>query len=145
PLSTASGICGIAEYSHSLHAGCDLLEQLQPFCPEPILEYSKSCRVTAWSCKAFDEPSANRIGNLREHNRYSPTFLLQRVCSLARNRQREVGCKCNQFGCVFANDVGTACPPAVVDPYILPFGPPQFFQPLKDRRFTSLTFGVVCD
>jgi hypothetical protein len=47
--------------------------------------------------------------------------------------------------CLFANDVGAACTPAVVDPYILSFGPPQFSQPLKERRFMRLTFGVVCD
>src|SRR5215510_14508056 len=95
PLPAASRICGIAEYSHSFHPGRDLLEQLQPFRPKPILECSKSGRVTARSCKAIYDPSANRIGDLREHHRNSPTFLLQRVCSLAGNRQCDVGCKCN--------------------------------------------------
>src|SRR5215468_1143810 len=69
---------GVPKDRCSLHAGRDLFEQLEPFSAEAVLEWGKSTGVAARTCQALDEPSANRVDDTHEHNRYRSGCLLER-------------------------------------------------------------------
>ena len=49
----------------------------------------------------------------------------------------------DQLGCIFANAVGIARGPAVVDPHVAAVGPAQLLQPLQKRRDAGLSFRIV--
>ena len=49
----------------------------------------------------------------------------------------------DQFRRVFANAVGIACAPAVIDPHVAAVGPAQLLQTLQERREAGLPFGIV--
>lgn len=49
----------------------------------------------------------------------------------------------DQFRCIFANALGIARTPAILDPHVAPDDPAQFLQPLKERREAGLIFRIV--
>ena len=57
---------GIANDCRPRHGRCDLLEQLQPFSADAILEESETSGVAAGPRQAIDEPGADRVGDLNE-------------------------------------------------------------------------------
>ena len=63
-LADPGGIGGIAQDGRSRHARRDLLEQLQPFAANAVLEQGKSGDVAARPRQAFDEAGADRIDDL---------------------------------------------------------------------------------
>src|SRR6516164_6170556 len=50
-----------------------------------------------------------------------------------------------QFRSIFANIVGIAPAPAIVDPHVAAVGPAQLPQPLQKRREACLSFCIVLD
>jgi hypothetical protein len=53
----------IAKDRHTLHARCDLLEQLQPFPAQTVFHRHKAGDVAAGPGQTFDEASAHWIGD----------------------------------------------------------------------------------
>jgi hypothetical protein len=51
--------------------------------------------------------------------------------------------ECDQFRCVSANAVDVASAPAVIEPYVAAFDPPQFAQALQECRDTGPPVRVV--
>ena len=49
----------------------------------------------------------------------------------------------DQFGCVFAHGLGLAVAPAIVDADVLPDGPTQLLQALREGRQATVSFRVV--
>src|SRR6516165_6714437 len=60
----------ITKDRHTLHAGCDLLKQFQPFPAQTIFKRHKAGDVATWPRQTFDEASAHWIGDKREHDRH---------------------------------------------------------------------------
>src|SRR5262245_64334500 len=56
-------------YPHPHHALRDLFEQLQPFPAHDVFKRAKSGNVAARTGQTRDEPCADRIGNVGEHDR----------------------------------------------------------------------------
>src|SRR6516165_9608891 len=61
---------GIATNCNAAQTRRYLLEQLQPFPSERILESCKSSGVAARLCQTFDEAAAHRIGDIVEDDRH---------------------------------------------------------------------------
>src|SRR5262245_32022174 len=68
---------GILKECHSLYAGRDLLEELQPFSADAVFIKHKTSSITAWPGESFDEAGAHRFGELHEHDRHSAGRLQQ--------------------------------------------------------------------
>ena len=105
----------------------------------------KSGGVAARPRQAFDEAGADRIGDDREHDRHRAGRLQQRPHGRAARGQDHVRRERGQFRRVFANVVGAACGPAIVDPHVLPDDPAQLLQHVQERRHADLHFRIVCD
>ena len=56
---------------------CDLLEQLQPFWRNAVLELSEAGDVASRSRQAFDDPQSDRVDRLRKNDR-DPAARLQK-------------------------------------------------------------------
>jgi hypothetical protein len=128
---------------HSLYAGRDLLEQLQPFPADAVFIQHKTSSVAARLREAIDEPGADRFGNLDEHDRHGTSRPQQRPRGCTGNSQDDVGRKCNQFRRVSANALGIARSPSYVDPQVAAVGPAQLLQSLHERRKAGLSFRIV--
>src|SRR6516164_4826726 len=128
---------------HSLYAGRDLLEQLQPFPADAVFIQHKTSSVAARLREAIDEPGADRFGNLDEHDRHGTSRPQQRPRGCTGNSQDDVGRKCNQFRRVYANALGIARSPPYVDPQVAAVGPAQLLQSLHERRKAGLSFRIV--
>src|SRR5207245_2696152 len=61
-LADPRGDGGIPKNRRPRYARHDLLEQLQPFPAQAVLELQKAGSVAAWPCQALDETGANRSG-----------------------------------------------------------------------------------
>src|SRR6516164_8533008 len=68
-LSDPARSIGIATDCNAAQMRRDLLEQLQPFPGERILEPCKSSGIAARLCQTFDEAGAHRIGDVVEDDR----------------------------------------------------------------------------
>src|SRR5262249_25632156 len=69
---------GVPKDCGSRHAGRNLLEQLEPFSAEGVLEQAKSSDVAARMCQALDVSGANRVDDSHKHNWYRAGRLLER-------------------------------------------------------------------
>ena len=106
---------GVPKDRCSLHAGRDLFEQLEPFSAEAVLEWGKSSGVAARTCQALDEPSANRVDDTHEHNRYRSGCLLERSHRGACRGENDIGREPDNFRRVSATTLGIDRAPANVD------------------------------
>src|SRR5262249_37592441 len=106
---------GISQERHSLYAGRDLLEQLQPFAAEAVFIQHKTGSVAARPGEGFDKASAHRVGDQHEHNRYGTSRLQQRPRAWTADSEDDVGRECNQFRRVSANALGVTRAPADVN------------------------------
>ena len=77
-LGRAGGYVGVPKDRHSCHAGCDLLEQLQPFSADAVFEKHETGGVAARPRQTVDEPAGNWIGDDREHDWHGARRLQQR-------------------------------------------------------------------
>src|SRR6516164_7274129 len=128
---------------HSLYAGRDLLEQLQPFPTDAVFIQHETSSVAARLREAIDEAGADRFGNLDEHDRHGTSRPQQRPRGCTGNSQDDVGRKCNQFRRVSANALSIARSPPYVDPQVAAVGPAQLLQSLHERRKAGLSFRIV--
>jgi hypothetical protein len=112
-------------------AGCDLLQQLQPFRADAIFEQRKPSGIAARSRQAFDKAGGDRIGDVREHDRHDLGRSLQRRRCSAVGRQYDVGGQRNQFPRISAA-VGLADSPTRIDPHVAPRAPAHLLQPLQN-------------
>jgi len=127
----ARGVGWIAQHRHSFHVRHYLLKQRQPFRAEAVLKRSKAGGVAPRSRQAIDKPGADRIGDVREHDRHRGRGPLQWADCRAAGGDDDVRSKRDQFGRVFPNLVGIANgAPPIVDLHIAADGPSQLLQPL---------------
>ena len=111
-------VVGIAKDRHSRHAWRDLLEQFEPFPAHAVFELRKAGGVAARPRQAVDEAggdridddAANTIGTVRVACSNGPTVEVPGQDDVRRER--------DQFRRVFANGVGIARGPAIVDPHV---------------------------
>ena len=77
-LADPGGYGGIPKDRRARHARRDLLEQLQPFPAQAVFELHEAGGVAARPRQALDEAGADRIGDIREHDRHGAGRLQQR-------------------------------------------------------------------
>jgi hypothetical protein len=87
-LADASSDGRIAQDRHSGRAGCDLLEQLQPFPTHAVLDNREPGGVATWPRQAFDEAAADWVGGIHEDDRHCAGQLQQR-CNGNRSRSQD--------------------------------------------------------
>ena len=68
-LADAGGLSRVAQDGGAGHARRDLLEQLQPFAAQAVLELNKASGVAARPRHALDEAGTDRIGDAGKHDR----------------------------------------------------------------------------
>ena len=98
--------------------GCDLFEQLEPFCAEAVLEQGKSSDVATRPRQALDESRADRIDNTHEHNRRHRANLLERPHRSARGSNNDFRRERDKLRRVMAAAVSVERAPANVDPRV---------------------------
>src|SRR5262249_50878714 len=84
-----------------------------------------------------------RINDRHEHDRYGAGRLLQRCDARTAGRQDDIRRQGDQLRREFANAIGIASAPAVVDLHIPADGPAQLLQPLMESRKAHLTFRII--
>jgi hypothetical protein len=129
---------------HSFHARRDLLQQLQPFSGQAVLEWHEAGGVAARPRQAVDEAGADRIDNGGEHDWNGARRLQQRRHGRGAGSQDDVRRKRGQFNRVFANALGIAAAPADVDLHVTAVGPTQLLHGLLERREAGLCIRIVC-
>src|SRR5262249_48922752 len=129
----------IPEYSCSLHAWRDLLQELQPFPAQTVFVIHEASGVAAGSGQAIDEAGADRIGDAREHDRQRAGDTLQGGYAQGAACQDDIRRERNQFRRVSALAVDIVRAPAGVDPHIAAVVPAQFLQTLLERREAGVT------
>jgi len=142
PLAGPGGYCGIPKDCRSLYTGRNLLEQLQPFRAQTVIEQYKAGGVAAWPRQTIDKAGADWIADSNEHNRHSACCLKQRAQGCRANSQDDVGRKRDQFR-VFASLVGITRGPAIINIYISAVGPTQLLQRLHERSDVGLRARIV--
>ncbi len=123
------GIGGIPQYRRSRHARRDLLEQPQPFPAHAVFEQAETSGVAARPRQALDD-SQRRPDRLIATNTIGigAVGLQQLPQAPAASGQDDVGRERDQFRHAFANALGIARGPAVVDPHVAPIGPAQLLR-----------------
>ena len=142
-LGGAGGCVGIPQDRHSLHAGRDLLEQLQPFSADAVFEKHETGGVAARVRKAVDEPAGDWIGDDREHDWHGARRLQQRPYGRGARCQNDIRRKCGQLCRVFANSGDIGRGPADVNAYVAAIDPTQFLQRLPERTDPGLIVRIV--
>jgi hypothetical protein len=97
----------------------------------------KAGSVAARPRQTVDDAGADWVGDDHEHDRHGAgrlKHLLHNVAADQDDVRREDG----QFRRVFANVVGIARPPAIIDPQIAAVGPAQLLQSLLECRDAGL-------
>jgi hypothetical protein len=89
------------------------------------------------------EISADRFGDLHEHDRHDPSRLQQRPRGDTGNSQDDIGREGNQFRSVAANALGAARTPADVNADVATLGPAQLRQSLCERQEAGLPCRIV--
>ena len=101
----------------SLDAGCDLLQQLQPFRAHAEFERNEPGGVAARPGQALDITGADRVGNLHEHDGHHAGCLQQRTHADTAGGQDHVRRERDQFRDISA-EVGLVPIPAVLDLHV---------------------------
>src|SRR5260370_18817355 len=109
--------------------GGALLEQLQPFRADAVFEGRKACDVAARASQTLDEACANRIGDVREHDRHGARRSPQYPGSRTAWTEDDVRRQPNQFGCIFSSIILVSPGPTVVELEGLASLPAPLLQP----------------
>src|SRR5262245_26803926 len=142
-LGGAGGYVGIAKDRDALHAGRDLLQQLQPFSADAIFEKHEPGGVAARPRQALDETAGDWIGNDREHDRYGAGHLQQRPYGRRARCQNDVRRERGQLCRIFANPGDTAWTPSDVKPYVAAINPTELLQCLPECADPRLIARIV--
>src|SRR2546421_13007020 len=76
-LSGARGYRSISKDCNALEVRRDLLQQLEPFPADAVLEIGEPGRIAARARQAVDKTGTDRIGHQHEHDRHGARRLLQ--------------------------------------------------------------------
>jgi hypothetical protein len=125
-----------------LHAGGNLLEQLQPFSTCGELEQREAGDVAAGAREAGNETCAHRIGALNEYDRYVTRGLLQRLQGGSSTGDQDVGRHGYQLGRM-ATALSRICSPSKLNSDIEPYIPPELLQSLQKCSNARLPFRIV--
>src|SRR5262249_53758351 len=90
-----AGFAGSRSTATRFTPGAICLSNSSHFAANPDSNEVNPVALPPGRARLSTNPEPIGSGTCVNTNRYSPTFLLQRVCSLAGNRQRDIGCKCN--------------------------------------------------
>ena len=111
---------------------------LKPYsnCIKPVALPPGRARLSTKPAPTGSATTANTIGTVRV------------ACSNGRHGrgasgEDDVRRERDQFRRVFANVVGIARAPAIVDPHVAAVGPAQLLQHLQERRDAGLRFRIV--
>src|SRR5262245_7717596 len=80
-LGSSGSYGGIPDDCCSCHTGCNLFQQFKPFPAGAIFEQGKSGRIAAWTRKACDVASADRVADTDEDDGHRASCALQRCQS----------------------------------------------------------------
>src|SRR5262249_6074271 len=83
----------ILKERRSLYAGCDLLEQLQPFRGDAVVTQHKTSSVCRPAERGFHETGADWFGDLHENDRYGAWPRFHRGSSRDNHQQEGAGPK----------------------------------------------------
>jgi hypothetical protein len=122
-LTGPGGYGGIPKNRHSLHAGRDLFEQIQPFSAHAVFIRSKTRGVAARPRQTIDEAGADRIGDSCEHDRHGAGRLQHQPKRRGAAGQDDVRRERDQFRRVGACAVGVTFGVATKDLYIAAVDP----------------------
>jgi hypothetical protein len=142
-LAGSGALGSIAKHRRSRHAWRRLFEQLQPFPSHAVFVNHEPGGVAARPRQTFDEAGGDGIGDDRKYDRHRARRLQQRSHGRGAMRQDDVRRHRGQFCRVFANDVGIASAPAIIDPQVAADDPSQLPQLLQERPDAELCFRVV--
>ena len=141
PMPAAIG--GITKHRRARHARRDLLEQLQPFTAEAVLELVKPVVLPPGRARLSTKPAptgsgtfANTIGTVR-------VACSNGASGAGASGQDDVRRERDQFRRISRDRVGIAAAPAIFDPHVAADGPAQLLQPLQERSDAGLRFGIV--
>src|SRR5262249_55056472 len=101
----------------------DLLEQFQPFRAKAELSRHKAGGVATRSREARHKAGADRVDDIREHDRRGASRLLQRFDRAASGSYQDVRLQPGQFSRGSAEAVGIAQTPANIDADVAAVGP----------------------
>ena len=135
----------LAQHRHPLHARRNLLEQLQPFGGDAVLEHNKASGVAARPREAGDQARTDRVDGAHEGDRNGPAHLSQHHYNRRRRGHDDVWRERQQVRGVFPHAVGieVVSTPAIVYPHVAADGPAQLLQTLQKRRVAALSFRIV--
>ena len=117
-MTDSRGDVGVAKHCHASHIRRYLLEKLQPFSAQSVLELDKASRVATWSRQSVDKSGTNRIGNIVEHNRHGARCLQQWPHGCGAGCENYVRRKRGQLSRMPANLGGSTSGPSEVDMHI---------------------------
>src|SRR5262249_50109695 len=112
----------------------------------PLMLYSykaKTGDIAARPSQTIDEAAADRINHRHEYDRHCVGRLLQCCDARTAGRQDDIRRQRDQFRREFANAIGIARAPAVIDLHIPADGPARLLQPLMESREACLTFRII--
>src|SRR5262245_6211543 len=110
----------------------------------PLMPYSSEVKPVALPPgQAGDKAAADRIGDLREHDRYAACGLQQRSHRTGAIGDDEVGHERDHFRHVLAHAFGTLGSQPIVDANVAADGPAQLLQALQQCREAGLPFRIV--
>jgi len=108
------GSFGIKQERDPRHNGSDLFERFQPFAGKRILPAGEASSVAARTCQAPDHASSDRIGKIREHDRYRAGLPQERLDRGRVAGKNHVGFQINEFLCDCSYTIEVARGPAIV-------------------------------
>src|SRR5258708_33829784 len=123
--------------------GAISLSSSNHFAPMPYSKDVKPVMLPPGRARLSTRPCANRIGDVREHDRHGARRSPQYPGSRTAWTEDDVRRQPNQFGCLFSSIILVSPGPTVVDLEVLPNRPAQLLQPLQERRVALLPLRVV--
>ena len=141
--ATWEAIAEIPQHRHAHHPRRNLFEQLQPLCSKSELRVGKSGGVAAGPRQARNQAAADRVDDIREHDRHAAGRFLQRAHRRVTQGHDGVRCERDQFGSDRAVAVDVAGSPAVIDAHIAADDPAQFAEPLQEGCVSGLVFRII--
>ena len=106
----------------------DLLEEFKPFSAQAVFELHEARGITARSRQTLDDAGADGIGDEDKHERHGSCRLQKHCHGCAAANEDDLRCERSQFHRVFANVIGAAATPAIVDPEVAALDPAQLCQ-----------------
>jgi hypothetical protein len=136
-------IVRIIERPNTIYRRRKLLEQFQPFHDDRILIKREAGGVATGSRQTWDEPTADRIADLNEHNRYRLSCLFQPLQGGRGRGDDNIWIRADELHRIGAQALGIAAAPANIDPYIAAIIPSELLKAVSQGRHPALRVGIA--